>query len=92
MSVSRLSLLWQVVEKMEPTIGLEPMACRLRIVACFQPLRSITQLFVNRVLLLESAVTLISEGRFDGQAILFSDSGQKLRQQVEMADEALTIF
>lgn len=55
-------------------------------------LRRITLGFVNEILLLEGMVYRISAERFGGQAILFSDSVARLKEQVELADEALEIF
>lgn len=57
-----------------------------------EELRTVTLLFVNPVLVLESTVRRISAERFGGHPILFSDSAAKLKEQTKLVDEALELF
>jgi hypothetical protein len=57
-----------------------------------EQLRNLTLLLVEEVLLLDRAISQVSAERFDGRAILFSDSAIKLRALLDMAHEALENF
>jgi hypothetical protein len=54
--------------------------------------RNLTLIFVNEVLELDCAISQVSAERFGGQPILFSDSATKLKEQMDLASQALQHF
>ncbi len=59
---------------------------------CEEALRKVTLAFVERILLLQGTICRLSEERFGGHPILFSDSVEKLRHELALADQALDHF
>jgi hypothetical protein len=55
-------------------------------------LRALTLFFVEKILVVEAAISEISAQRFRGQPILFSDSAAKLNEQFDFAEKALELF
>jgi hypothetical protein len=55
-------------------------------------LRALTLFFVEKILVVEAAISEISVQRFRGQPLLFSDSAAKLKEQLDFAEKALELF
>jgi hypothetical protein len=55
-------------------------------------LRALTLFFVEKILVVEAAISEISVRRFKGQPLLFSDSAAKLKEQLDFAEKALGLF
>jgi hypothetical protein len=47
-------------------------------------LRALTLFFVEKILVVEAAISEISVQRFRGQPLLFSDSAAKLKEQLDL--------
>jgi hypothetical protein len=67
------------------------MGCSLRSISEEQ-LRKVTLFFVSPILVLQGAICRISTERFEGQAILFSDSDARFQEQLHRVDEVLKIY
>jgi hypothetical protein len=57
-----------------------------------EPVRAITLAFVQNILLLEATVSRISAERFGSHPILFSDSIEKLNEQLALVDQVLRYY
>ncbi len=57
-----------------------------------EQVRNLTLLFVEDVVLLDAAISQISAVYFGGRTILFTDCAEKLRDQLQMASQALEHF
>jgi hypothetical protein len=55
-------------------------------------LRELTLLFVTKILVLDLAISQMSEEHFEGQSILFSDSAEMLDEQLEMVSDTLDTY
>jgi hypothetical protein len=57
-----------------------------------EQVQGLTSLFVGDVVLLDAAISQISADYFGGRPILFTDCAEKLKDQLEMARQALEHF
>ena len=57
-----------------------------------EEVRLMTRAFVEPVLILDGAISQISAENFEGQPFLFLDSASRLKEQLEMVDQAVKVF